>query len=147
MGEFIGQIVGIHVAVCRDKRFLGAVLDESKITAPFVLHPNRIEMLGLGAQHHHHLCRLEGGEDIGLVGNAQLVLQSDAGKEDFQTFTGQLLIQLGCQHAVHSTSAVCVAFLVADENVEGAISPFAKLQIITSYFCFLIASVNALVTS
>ena len=119
MTELLRQIIGIHVLIGRDKGLAGTALDKLQIAAPFVLYPNGVEILRLGAQHHHDLCAVQGCKNVRFILLAQLVLQRNAAEEHLKALTGQLVIQIVGQHAVRSTLALGIRLLVADEHIEG----------------------------
>ena len=118
MGKLLRQIVGIHIAVGGDQHLFRATADQGQITAPLVFHPNGVEVLRLRTQHHHDLGAVQRGEYVRLVGDAQLVLQRDAGEEHLEALLRQLVIQVGGQYAVRCSSAVCIRLLVADEYIK-----------------------------
>ena len=117
--ELFRQIIWIHVLVGGHKGFVGTTADELQIAAPFVLHPNSIEVLRLGAQHHHDLRTVEGSEDVWLILLTQLVFQRNAAEEHLKALAGQLVIQIIGQHAVRCALALSVRLLVADEHIKG----------------------------
>ena len=121
--EFLRQVVGIHVPVGRDEGLVRPGADQRKEAAPLVLHPHGVEVLRLGAQHHHDLCAVQRGEDVRLVLLAQLVLQGDAAEEYLEALPGQLVVQVVGQHAVGGALTLGVRLLVADEHIEGLFLP------------------------
>ena len=112
------QIVRIHVSVCRDQRFLSAVLNQGKITAPFIFHPNSIEMLRFRTENDHNLCRIECCEYVRLIFLTEPVFKGDPRKENLKAFTCQFVIQFGGKHAVLRSSATHVGFFIADEHIK-----------------------------
>ena len=120
MRKLFRKIVGIHIAVSGDQHLLAAaLLDERKVAAPFVLDPYRLEMLWLRAEYYHDLRTVQSGENIGLVGRAELILQRDARKEGLEALLRELMIQVVRQHGIHRSPAACVRLLIAYKDVEG----------------------------
>ena len=78
MRKFFGQIIWIHISVCRDKRFLCSVLNQRKITAPFIFHPNSIEMLRFCTENDHNLCRIKRGKYVRLIFLPELIFKGDS---------------------------------------------------------------------
>ena len=116
--ELLGQIVGIHVAVRGNERFLRAVSDEHEKAAPLVLDPHCVEMLGLRAENDHHLCRVECGEYVRLVLLTELVFKRNAREKDLEALLCELVIQVGRNDGITGAPAVGACFLVTDEDVE-----------------------------
>ena len=79
------------------------------------------------AQHDHHPRGLQRGEDVRLVGRAELILQRDAREEHAEPLLRQLAVQVAGEHAVRRAAAVGVRLLVAEEHVERRF-PFGDLQ-------------------
>ena len=118
MRKFFGQIVGVHISVCRNEHFLCAVFNKRKIAAPFVFNPYCVKELGLGSQHDHYLRTIQRCKDIGFISRAELIFKGDAGKENFKSLLGELMIQIVCQNTVGSTATIVVGFLVADKHIK-----------------------------
>ena len=118
MGKLVRQIIGVHVAVGGDERLFRAVFDECKIAAPLILHPHGVEILRPRAQHHHDLGAVERGENVRLIGHAELVLQRNAAEKDLEALGGELVIEVVGKHAVLRPPSVRVGLLVADKNVK-----------------------------
>ncbi len=55
MRKLLRQIVGVHIAICGDERFLRAVLNKREIAAPFVFDPYGVEVFRLRAENDHDL--------------------------------------------------------------------------------------------
>ena len=119
MGKFLRQIVRIHIPIGRDQHFLRPVFNQRQISAPLIFHPYGIKIFRSSPQHHHHLCAVQRGEYVRLIGCPQLILQRDAGEEHLEALLRQLVVQVVGQHAVRRPTAVVVRLLVADEHVEG----------------------------
>ena len=78
VGEFLRQVVGIHIAIGRDQNlFSAALFYQGQIPAPLILHPDCIEILRLGSERDHHFRGIKRRKDIRLIGNAKLILQRD----------------------------------------------------------------------
>ncbi len=116
--KLLRKIIRIHVAISRYKYLLFAVSDEREITAPFVLHPDRIEVLRLRRQYDHDFCRIQGSKDIRLVCGAEFVLQRDAREEDLEALMAELMVKIVRQNRVRCSPAVLVRLLVADEDIK-----------------------------
>ena len=119
MGEFLGQIIGVHVLIGGNKHFFGAVFNKRKVAAPFVFYPYGVEILRPCAQYHHNPCAVKGGEYVRLVGGAQLVLQCNAAEKHLKALLRQLVVKVVCQHAVGRSCAATVGFLIADKYIKG----------------------------
>ena len=127
MRKFVGQVVGVHVAVGRNEHLFRAVFDEREVTAPLVLDPDGVEILRPRAQHDHDLGRVQRREDVRLVGRAELILQRDAREEHLEALLRELVVKVVGKDAVGRAAAVLVGLLVADEHVEGLL-PGRDLQ-------------------
>ena len=116
--EFFRQVVGIHILIGGDEHFLLALLNQRKIAAPFVFHPNCVEIFRLRAERDHDLGRVQRGENVRFVGRAELVFEGDARKEDLKALLRELVIEVVSQNRVGSSSAVAVRFFVTNEDVK-----------------------------
>ena len=121
--QLVGHVVGIHVPVAGDQQTAAVVLHQRVEAAPLVAHPHGVQVLGLRSHHHHHPRRLQGGEDVGLIRHAGLVLQRDAREKHPQAVVGQLVVDILRQLAVTGALAVGAHLLVAEEDVEGLRAP------------------------
>ena len=119
VGEFLGQVVGVHVLIGGNKHFFGAVFNKRKVAAPFVFYPYGVEVFRPCAQYHHDLCAVKGGKYVRLVGGAQLVLQRNAAEKHLKALLRQLMVKVICQHAVGRSCTAAVGFLIADKYIKG----------------------------
>ena len=119
MRKFIGQVKRVHILIGGNEHLFSAgLLHKGKIAAPFVFHPNGIEIFRLCAEHHHDLGAVERCENIRLIGAAELILQSNPREKDLEPLLRQLVIEVICKHTVLCASAVCVRFLIADKDIK-----------------------------
>ena len=116
--ELFGHVIRVHVAVARDEQAAAISAHERQIPAPLVFHPDRVQIFRLRADHDHHFCRMQSGENIRLVLLPELILQRDARKEDLIARVGELIVNILRQRGILRAFAVLVGFLVADEHVE-----------------------------
>ena len=120
MGKLSREVVWIHIAVCGDQHLLAAALFyKREIAAPLILDPDCVEILWLCAENDHDFGAVKRGEDIWLIGRAELVLKGYAGEEDLESFLCKLMIEVVCKDAVLRAPTVRIGLLVADEYVEG----------------------------
>ena len=116
--HLFGQIIGIHVAIARNQVPISVRRHEGDEPRPFVLDPDRVEILGFGPHHQHDLRRIEGGEDVRLIHQADLLFQGDSREEDLVAFLRQFVIDLLGQNGILGPFAGIVRLLVANENIE-----------------------------
>ena len=118
-GKFLRDVVGVHVPVAGDEEFRGVLLHDREEAAPFVLHPDGLEVFLLRADHEHDFRGVERGEDVGFILLAELVLERDTGEEDLQALIRELVVDVLGEGGVLRARAAVGRFLVADEDVVG----------------------------
>ena len=121
-GQFLGERVGVHVPVGGDEDLVLPLADEGQIAAPLIFDPWRVDVLGPRGHHHHDPGAPEGGENIGLVGDAQLALQGEAGEKDPVALFGELVVELLGQYAVRRPLTLPILLLVAQKDIKGLLS-------------------------
>ena len=119
MLELPGHILRIQILIAGDQ-VLGFVSGhEFQIPAPFVLYPHGVVVFVAGAHRQHDLGGVQGGEDVRLVGLAQLIPQGDPGEEHPVALLRQSGVEILGQNGVQCPLPLFVGFLVADEDVVG----------------------------
>ena len=110
-----------------------AALDSSLISAPFVLYPSRIEILGLFAVNYHNLRGLDSIVNIRFKASAShLFYRFGAEKYVISNF-GKLVINVSCAFAVFCFLTV-IGSLKANENVIGTFAFYNFEKVGSDFF-------------
>ena len=118
MRKFFGQIVGIHISVCRDERLFCTIFNQRKETTPLIFYPNCIKMLGTSSENDHYLCRMERSKYVRLVSYSKLILQGNTREKRLKAFARQFIIKLCGKYTILSSSSVVICFFIANEHVK-----------------------------
>ena len=138
--ELLRDIVSVDILIAGDEHLFLVLAHHREETAPFILYPDGIVILVIRTHSEHYSCAVKSGEDVRLVGCAQLVLKADAGEEHAVFILCEHIVDILRHNTVNGALSVVVRFLVADKNVIGLFLAgyfeYALLYAV-DIFCFL----------
>ena len=90
---------------------------ELEISAPFVFHPDGVEVLIIRAKYKHYFRAVQCGKYVRLVFRTQFVLQRYPGEKHTITLRRQGVVYVLRYDTVDGAVTIFIRFFVADKNV------------------------------
>ena len=132
-----GQIVCVHFSIYGDKSFFSTAVNKCKISAPFVLYPHGVKIVFIRSDDYHNLSGIQRRKDIRFIRFTELILQSYTRKENTVALFREFFVNILCVYAVFCSSAVDIAFFIADEYIKRFFfCGYFKYALLNIIYCF-----------